>query len=70
MPATSLTRVLNPRYLSYTAPYDVTSNICQAHACHVIDMRLNPRFLRKMASYDVESNSCRALQSGETRARC
>jgi len=31
-PATSSTRVLNPRFLSQTASYDVASNICQGHS--------------------------------------
>jgi hypothetical protein len=51
--------MLSPRFSSYTASYDLASNICQA--CRPQDCVLNPRDLSYRASYDVASNICPGL---------
>ena len=57
--------LLNPRFLSETASYDVASNVCQARCCPPRQPTLlNPRFLSYAASCDVAINVCRALADG------
>ena len=59
MPSTSSTRMMNPRVLSKMPSDDVTSNICQALARHVLGQSLNSRLLSYMPTMTCGSISTR-----------
>jgi len=64
LPATSSTRIFNPRLLCSLASYDVAKRFSRHLLATSIDAHIEPPFIE--SSCDVASNICPAVHSGIT----